>query len=181
MVAHISLFSLTVKWGENVVNVIFCLLFVSIGVSLIQMKIPLFGRNGKRWEKQNYVQRFGSTFFPIFIALVVLFLLYEYKTALSPTMNEEMLTNGTEYCLVTDPSEIGDADFAYEIKSGRSQEDICEIISNICIDLKKGNDSAYARYENGEFIIISDNITIGRVDIYDKTTTTLLKIYFYNQ
>jgi hypothetical protein len=165
MVAHISLLSLTVKWGEIVVNVIFCLLFVSIGVSLIQMKIPLFGR----------------TFFPIFIALVVLFLLYEYKTALSPTMNEEMLTNGTEYCLVTDPSEIGDADLAYEIKSGRSQEDICEIISNICIDLKKGTDSAYARYENGEFVIINDNITIGRAAIYDKTTTTLLKIYFHNQ
>jgi hypothetical protein len=63
-----------------VVNVIFWLLFVSIGVSLIQMKIPLFGRSGKRWEKQNYVQRFGSTFFPIFIALVVLFLLDNYKT-----------------------------------------------------------------------------------------------------
>ena len=36
--------------------------------------------------------------------------------------------NGAEYCLVTDPNEIGDADFAYEIKSGSSQEDICGII-----------------------------------------------------
>jgi hypothetical protein len=93
-------------------------------------------------------------------------------------MNEQMLMNGAKYCLVTDPKEIGDADFVYEIKSETSQEDICEIISDICKDLKKGNDSVYSRYENGEFIIISDNITIGRVDIYDKTTTTLLKIYF---
>lgn len=163
------------------VNAIFGFLFVSIFVSLIQMKIPLFGRNGKRWEKQNFVQRFCSTFFPIFFALVVLFLLNEYKTAQLPAMNEKMLMNGAEYCLVTDPNEIGDADFAYEIKRGRSQEDICEIISNICRDLKKGNGSAYARYENGEFIIISSNITIGRAAIYDKTTTTLLKIYFHNQ
>lgn len=163
------------------VNSIFWLLFVSIGVSLIQMKVPLFGRNDKRWEEQNYIQRFSSIFFPMFIALVILFVFNEYKTAQSPTMNEQMLMDGTKYCLVTDPNEIGDADFAYEIKSGTSQENICEIISNICIDLKKGNGSVDARYENGEFIIISNNITIGRVTIYDKTTTTLLKIYFHNQ
>jgi hypothetical protein len=171
------------NWDEDeiVVNTLFLLLCVSIGVSLIQMKVPLFGRNHKRWEKQNYIQRFSSVFFPIFIALVILFLFNEYKTAQSPTMNEQMLMNGTKYCLVTDLNEIGDADFAYEIKSETSQDNICEIISEICKDLKKGNDSVYARYENGEFIIVSDNITIGRVDIYDKTTTTLLKIYFYNQ
>ncbi len=163
------------------VNSIFWFLFVSIGVSLIQMKAPLFGRNDKRWEKQNYIQRVGSIFFPIFIALVILFVFNEYKAAQSLTMNEQMLMNGTKYCLVTDQNEIGDADFAYEIKSGTSQENICEIISNICIDLKKGNGSVYARYENGEFIIISNKITIGRVTIYDKTTTTLLKIYFHNQ
>lgn len=51
-------------------------------------------------------------------------------------MNEEMLMNGAEYCLVTDLNEIGDADYAYEIKSGSSQEEICGIISSICIDLK---------------------------------------------
>lgn len=162
------------------VKAIFLFLFVSIGVSLIQMKIPLFGRNGKRWEKQNYVQRFSSTFFPIFIALIVLFLLYEYKTAQSPTMNEKMLMNGTEYCLVTDPNEIGDADFAYEIKSGTSQEDICEIISNICIDLKKGNGSAYARYENGEFTVIDNGVNLGIVTTFNKKNTILLKMYFYD-
>jgi magnesium-transporting ATPase (P-type) len=163
------------------VNTIFLFLCVSIGASLIQMKVPLFGRNHKRWEKQNYIQRFSSIFIPIFIALVILFLFDEYKTSQSPTMNEQMLMNGTKYCLVTDKNEIGDADFAYEIKSGTSQENICEIISDICINLKKGNDSIYARFENGEYIIISNKITIGRVAVYDKTTTTLLKIYFYNQ
>lgn len=60
----------------------------------------------------------------------------EYKTAQLPTLNEEMLMNGAEYCLVTDLNEIGDADYAYEIKSGSSQEEICGIISSICIDLK---------------------------------------------
>jgi hypothetical protein len=145
------------------------------------MKVPLFGRSSMRWEKQSYIQRFGSTFVPVFIALTALYLLNEYKTAQSPTMNEEMLIDGTEYCLVTDPDEIGDADFAYEIKSGTSQEDICEIISDICTDLKKGNGSVYARYENGEFIILSNEMTIGRAAIYDKTATALLKIYFYNQ
>lgn len=40
----------------------------------------------------------------------------EYKTAQLPTLNEEMLMNGAEYCLVTDLNEIGDADYAYEIK-----------------------------------------------------------------
>ena len=40
-----------------------------------------------------------------------------------------MLMNGAEYCLVTDLNEIGDADYAYEIKSGSSQEEICGIIS----------------------------------------------------
>ena len=163
------------------INTILWFLFISISVSLIQVKIPLFGRNSKRWENQNYIQRFCTTFFPIFFALVILFLLNEYRTAQMPTMNEKMLMNGTEYCLVTDPNEIKDADFAYEIKRGRSQEDICKIISNICRDLKKGNGTAYARYENGEFFIISNNITIGQAAIYDKETTALLKIYFYSQ
>ncbi len=161
------------------VNTILGFLFISICVSLIQMKIPLFGRNSKQWEKQNYVQRFCVTFFPVFFALLILFLLNEYRRAQLPTMNEEMLMNGAAYCLVTDPDEIGDADFVYEIKRGNSQADICEMIANICIDLKKGNGSAYARYENGEFIIISSGTTIGRATTYDKTTTTLLKIYFH--
>lgn len=56
------------------------------------------------------------SFFPAFIALVVIFLFNEYKTAQLPTLNEEMLMNGAEYCLVTDLNEIGDADYAYEIK-----------------------------------------------------------------
>lgn len=57
------------------------------------MKIPLFGRHSKRWEEQNYAQRFGGIFFPAFIALVVIFLFNEYKTAQLPTLNEEMLMN----------------------------------------------------------------------------------------
>lgn len=80
------------------------------------MKIPLFGRHSKRWEEQNYAQRFGGIFFPTFIALVVIFLFNEYKTAQLPTLNEEMLMNGAEYCLVTDLNEIGDADYAYDYK-----------------------------------------------------------------
>lgn len=145
------------------------------------MKIPLFGRHSKRWEEQNYAQRFGGIFFPTFIALVVIFLFNEYKTAQLPTLNEEMLMNGAEYCLVTDLNEIGDAGYAYEIKSGSSQEEICGIISSICIDLKGEDDLVNARYENGEYIIISNGITIGRAVINDKATTDLLKIYFYNQ
>ena len=89
-----------------------------------------------------------------------------------------MLMNGAEYCLVTDLNEIGDADYAYEIKSGSSQEEICGIISSICIDLKREDDLVNARYENGEYIIISNGITIGRAVINDKATTDLLKIYF---
>ena len=104
----------------------------------------------------------------------------EYKTAQLPTLNEEMLMNGAEYCLVTDLNEIGDADYAYEIKSGSSQEEICGIISSICIDLKGEDDLVNARYENGEYIIISNGITIGRAVINDKATTDLLKIYLYN-
>ena len=113
------------------IKVIFYFLLVSIGAGLVQMKIPLFGGHGKRWEEQNYAQRFGGIFFPAFIALVVIFLFNEYKTAQLPTLNEEMLMNGAEYCLVTDLNEIGDADYAYEIKSGSSQEEICGIISSI--------------------------------------------------
>lgn len=96
---------------ESLIKVIFYFLLVSIGAGLVQMKIPLFGRHGKRWEEQNYAQRFGGIFFPAFIALVVIFLFNEYKTAQLPTLNEEMLMNGAEYCLVTDLNEIGDADF----------------------------------------------------------------------
>ena len=120
------------------------------------MKIPLFGRHSKRWEEQNYAQRFGGIFFPTFIALVA------------------------EYCLVTDLNEIGDAGYAYEIKSGSSQEEICGIISSICIDLKREDDFVNVRYENGEYIIINNGITIGRAVINDKATTDLLKIYFCN-
>lgn len=76
---------------------------------------------------------------------------------------------------------IGDADYAYEIKSGSSQEEICGIISSICIDLKREDDFVNVRYENGEYIIISNGITIGRAVINDKATIDLLKIYFYNQ
>ena len=130
------------------------------------MKIPLFGRHSKRWEEQNYAQRFGGIFFPTFIALVVIFLFNEYKTAQLPTLNEEMLMNGAEY--------------AYEIKSGSSQEEICGIISSICIDLKREDDFVNVRYENGEYIIINNGITIGRAVINDKATTDLLKIYFCN-
>lgn len=133
------------------------------------MKIPLFGRHSKRWEEQNYAQRFGG-----------IFLFNEYKTAQLPTLNEEMLMNGAEYCLVTDLNEIGDADYAYEIKSGSSQEEICGIISSICIDLKREDDFVNVRYENGEYIIINNGITIGRAVIKDKATTDLLKIYFCN-
>lgn len=78
----------------------------------------------------------------------------------------------------TNLNEIGDADYAYEIKSGSSQEEICGIISSICIDLKREDDLVNARYENGEYIIISNGITIGRAVINDKATTDLLKIYF---
>ena len=124
------------------------------------MKIPLFGRHSKRWEEQNYAQRFGGIFFPTFIALVVIFLFNEYKTAQLPTLNEEMLMNGAEYCLVTDLNEIGDADYAYEIKSGSSQEEICGIISSICIDLKREDDFVNVRYENGEYIIINNGISV---------------------
>ena len=125
------------------------------------MKIPLFGRHSKRWEEQNYAQRFGGIFSGIHCACSYL-LFNEYKTAQLPTLNEEMLMNGAEYCLVTDLNEIGDADYAYEIKSGSSQEEICGIISSICIDLKGEDDLVNARYENGEYIIISNGITIGR-------------------
>ena len=59
---------------ESLIKVIFYFLLVSIGAGLVQMKIPLFGRHGKRWEEQNYAQRFGGIFFPAFIALVVIFL-----------------------------------------------------------------------------------------------------------
>lgn len=128
------------------------------------MKIPLFGRHSKRWEEQNYAQRFGGIFFPTFIALVVIFLFNEYKTAQLPTLNEEMLMNGAEYCLVTDLNEIGDAGYA----------------SSICIDLKREDDFVNVRYENGEYIIINNGITIGRAVINDKATTDLLKIYFCN-
>ena len=153
------------------IKVIFYFLLVSIGAGLVQMKIPLFGRHSKRWEEQNYAQRFGGIFFPAFIALVVIFLFNEYKTAQLPTLNEEMLMNGAEYCLVTDLNEI---------KSGSSQEEICGIISSICIDLKREDDLVNVRYENGEYIIISNGITIGRAVINDKATTDLLKIYFCN-
>lgn len=145
------------------------------------MIMPLFGRNGKRWEEQSYAQRFCGIFFPAFIALVVIFLFDEYKTAQSPTLNEEMLMNGAEYCLVTNPNEIEDADYAFEIISGKSHEEVCGIISSICADLKKGNNLVYARFENGEYTIISNDITIGRASIYNKTGTDLLKIYFYDQ
>ena len=162
------------------IKVIFYFLLVSIGAGLVQMKIPLFGRHSKRWEEQNYAQRFGGIFFPTFIALVVIFLFNEYKTAQLPTLNEEMLMNGAEYCLVTDLNEIGDAGYAYEIKSGSSQEEICGIISSICKDLKRQDDFVNVRYENGEYIIINNGITIGRAVINDKATTDLLKIYFCN-
>ena len=129
---------------------------------------------------QNYAQRFGGIF-PAFIGACSYLLFNEYKTAQLPTLNEEMLMNGAGIVWPTDLNEIGDADYAYEIKSGSSQEEICGIISSICIDLKGEDDLVNARYENGEYIIISNGITIGRAVINDKATIDLLKIYFYNQ
>ena len=67
---------------ESLIKVIFYFLLVSIGAGLVQMKIPLFGRHSKRWEEQNYAQRFGGIFFPTFIALVVIFLFNEYNYTL---------------------------------------------------------------------------------------------------
>lgn len=61
------------------IKVIFYFLLVSIGAGLVQMKIPLFGRHSKRWEEQNYAQRFGGIFFPTFIALVVIFYLMSIR------------------------------------------------------------------------------------------------------
>lgn len=65
--------------------------------------------------------------FPTFIALVVIFLFNEYKTAQLPTLNEEMLMNGAEYCLVTDLNEIGDAGYAYEIKAEAHKRRFAEL------------------------------------------------------
>ena len=101
--------------------------------------------------------------FPCIYCTRCSFLFAEYKITQLLTFNEELLMNGAEYCLVTDPNEIGDADFAYEIKSGSSQEDICGIISSICGAIKNENGLIHARYENGEYIIFSDNTTIGRI------------------
>ena len=69
---------------ESLIKVIFYFLLVSIGAGLVQMKIPLFGRHSKRWEEQNYAQRFGGIFFPAFIALVVISYLIQisYQTIL---------------------------------------------------------------------------------------------------
>ena len=50
-----------------------------------------------------------------------------YKTAQLPTLNEEMLMNGAEYCLVTDLNEIGDADYAYEIKAEAHKRRFAEL------------------------------------------------------
>ena len=92
---------------ESLIKVIFYFLLVSIGAGLVQMKIPLFGRHSKRWEEQNYAQRFGGIFFPAFIALVVIFLFNEYKTAQLPTLNEELMCMGAGFCWVQEMIELG--------------------------------------------------------------------------
>ena len=86
---------------------------------------------------------------------------------------------GTGFAKVTRNCDIWEKK-DYEIKSGSSQEEICGIISSICIDLKREDDFVNVRYENGEYIIINNGITIGRAVINDKATTDLLKIYFCN-
>ena len=78
-------------------------LLVSIGAGLVA------DENTAVWSSlasggKNKIMHSGLavSFFPAFIALVVIFLFNEYKTAQLPTLNEEMLMNGAEYCLVTD-------------------------------------------------------------------------------
>ncbi len=93
-------------------------------------------------------------------------------------LNEEILMNGAEYCLVTNANEIGDADFVYEIKRDKSEEDICAIISSICKSLKIGTGSVYVKYENGAFVILNNNAIVGRAVTYDKSMTTLIRFYF---
>ena len=70
--------------------------------------------------------------------------------------------------------------YAYEIKSGSTRGDLRNYIKYM-YRLKREDDLVNARYENGEYIIISNGIKIGRAVINDKATIDLLKIYFYNQ
>ena len=66
---------------ESLIKVIFYFLLVSIGAGLVQMKIPLFGRHSKRWEEQNYAQRFGGIFF-----LALLFFMPFPSSCLFPSL-----------------------------------------------------------------------------------------------
>ena len=76
------------------IKVIFYFLLVSIGAGLVQMKnTAVWSFIASGGKNKNYAQRFGGIFFPTFIALVVIFLFNEYKTAQLPTLNEEMLMN----------------------------------------------------------------------------------------
>lgn len=60
-------------------------------------------------------------------------------------------------------------------KKDAEQEDICDIISNICKELHKGSGAIYVYFVNEEFIIMDNNVTIGNVTASEKKYGILLK------
>lgn len=151
-------------------------------LSLLATKIPLFRRNSKKWEQETHVQRFSTVFFLPLIVFIIIVMIQNYNASGSPSDYEKMLERGEmDYFLVTAASEIGNADIVYEIKKEAGQNEICEIISDICMELNKAGSGVYVYMENGEYIIRDNEVSVGRVIVSEKEYGKLLKFMWAEQ
>ena len=144
--------------------------------SLISMVIPLFeGGQSKRWENLSYKQRFCESFFlPVIFFLIFAAWTY-YKDVYTPSSMEEMLESGEIQYFYPGNKGFEYADAVFEIKKDNSQEEICQIIEDICKEIKMGSDSLNVYYDGERYyVIMDDKVRIGKVTTSEKRFGTLL-------
>lgn len=156
---------------------IMAFILADLCLSLIAVKIPLFRQhNSKKWEEETYLQRFCYCFFPSLIGFLLCVAVYSYKSANEPNSMEKALESGEwKYVLVTDINEIGDADIVYEISKGKDENEISQIIADICRTLEKTSDQVEVYFEYTVFMIKDHNVIIGNVAVSEKKYGMLLK------
>ena len=170
-------------------QVIIIFIIVDVIVSLLYVKIPFFNqrflifRPGtvKRWEQKSYIRRFCECFFPVLVVFLIGISIHYHHENNSPTGFEQMLIDGgAEYLAVFGEDYDGDADVAFEIKSGQSPDKICKIISDICREdyIRKGSDNLNVYAEGEEYVIMDGNVNIGKVITVDRKFGVVLRFYW---
>lgn len=163
------------------VKAIIAFVLADAGLSLISMRVPLFGHHSKKWEKESYLQRFCNCFFlPLAIFLLCIVVMWYRDTKLPNPTERKLESKEIEYALVTSVDEIGDADIVYEIRKESSADQICQIILSICQELNREKNSLYVNCEGNDFIITENEIIIGRVTVSEKKYGLLLEFKWSN-